>query len=144
MATDSVQNAWRTYIQEGRNFRTESRKQIEKFVQRLVKEGQLRSDQVQASVDDIQKRSEKAVDDFRKRVRGVMQDELKRVGVATKSDLDKLERKIGRVEKQVTGIKKPAAKRATKSSTSKKSPASRSRSTTTKKSPARRSSSTKK
>lgn len=149
MAQASIQDAWRTYIQEGRNLREESRKQIESFVKRLVKEGQVRSDQVQGTVDDIQKRSEKALTDFRKRVRGVIQDELTRVGVATKSDIDRIERKIGRVEKQVAEVKRvptPAgrSRAGAGSSTPKKTSTGRARASTTKRTPARRSSSTKK
>lgn len=114
-----LQNAWREYIQEGRLLGNESRKQVETFVRRLVKEGELRTDQVQQAIDEIQRRSKKSVDELQKRIRQQLKDELNRIGVATKGDIDKLERRIDKLARQVSaaGGKAPARKPAAKKST---------------------------
>ncbi len=104
MAEKSLLNAWKEYVSEGRGLHTESRKQVEAFVKRLVREGELRSDQVQGAVDEIQKRSEKTFDAIAKRVRQTIGDELERIGVATRKDVDRLERDIAKLKKQMDGF----------------------------------------
>lgn len=108
MAVSPLQNAWRSYTQEGRLLSGDTRKQIEAFVARLVKEGELRADQVQKAIDEIQKRSQRNMEALQRRIREQLQEELQRIGVATKKDLDRLERKVNKVEKQVSDAQQAA------------------------------------
>lgn len=113
------QSAWERYIQEGRDRTQATQKQVQSFVNSMVRDGQLRAGEAQKAIDDIQARLAKQLAETQKRVRDTMRDELKRIGVATKADVDRLERKVARLEKQIatqkTAAKKPAAKAAAKS-----------------------------
>lgn len=106
MPQNPVQDAWTRYVQEGRNLREESRRQIETFVKRLVKEGELRAEQLQTTVDEIEKQSQKNITDLQKRIRGQLKEELGRIGIATRTDLDRLDKKVARLEKQIADQKK--------------------------------------
>lgn len=126
------QSAWERYIQEGRDRSQATQKQIQAFVNSMVRDGQIRASEAQKSIDDIQGRLAKQLADTQKRVRETLRDEFKRLGVATKSDLDRLERKVARLEKQIAtqktagqsaGAKKAPAKAAAKKSPAKKSAA---------------------
>lgn len=121
------QSAWERYIQEGRDRTQATQKQVQAFVNSMVRDGQLRAGEAQKAIDDIQSRLAKQLSETQKRVRDTMRDELKRLGVATKSDLDRLERKVARLEKQVStqkaAAKKPAVKKTATKTTAKKTPA---------------------
>lgn len=136
-----LQNAWREYIQEGRLLGNESRKQVETFVRRLVKEGELRTDQVQQAIDEIQRRSKKSVDELQKRIRQQLKEELNRIGVATRSDIEKLERRVDKLARQVSAsgskapARKPAAKKATTGASAAKPAAKRAASGSSARSP---------
>ncbi|MFN8103160.1 MAG: phasin family protein [Acidimicrobiia bacterium] len=119
------QSAWERYIQEGRDRSQATQKQIQAFVNSMVRDGQLRAGEAQKAIDEIQARLAKQLSDTQKRVRDTMREELKRLGVATKADLDRLERKVARLEKQVNTQKASAAKAPAKAA-AKKSPAKKS------------------
>ncbi len=111
----------------------DSQKQIGELVARLVKEGETRADQMQTAVGDWGGKSRKGVAEFQERIRIAIRDELKRLGVATKSDVDKLDRKIARVEKQLADVAKSESSAPTRPARSprpaRKSSTSSSRST---------------
>lgn len=121
------QSAWERYIQEGRDRTQATQKQVQAFVNSMVRDGQLRAGEAQKAIDDIQGRLAKQLADTQKRVRDTMRDELKRIGVATKSDLDRLERKVARLEKQLSAQKatgkQTAAKKTASKTTAKKTAA---------------------
>lgn len=121
------QSAWERYIQEGRDRSQATQKQIQAFVNSMVRDGQLRAGETQKAIDEIQARLAKQLAETQKRVRDTMREELKRLGVATKADLDRLERKVARLEKQLNSQKTAAANKApakvAAKSAAKKSPA---------------------
>lgn len=126
------QSAWDRYIREGRDRTQATQKQIQAFVNSMVRDGQLRASEAQKAMDDIQSRLAKQLADTQKRVRETLREEFKRLGVATKADLDRLERKVARLEKQLAtqktagqpaGAKKAPAKAAAKKAPAKKSAA---------------------
>lgn len=121
------QSAWERYIQEGRDRTQATQKQVQSFVNSMVRDGQLRAGEAQKAIDDIQSRLAKQLSETQKRVRATMRDELKRIGVATKADVDRLERKVARLEKQIASqkaaAKKPAVKKSAAKSPAKKSTA---------------------
>ncbi|MBX7158945.1 MAG: phasin family protein [Acidimicrobiia bacterium] len=121
-------SAWERYIREGRDRTQATQRQIQAFVNNMVRDGQLRAGEAQKAIDDIQGRLAKQLADTQKRVRETIRDELKRIGVATKSDLDRLERKVARLEKQIATQKasKSAPAKAASKSAAKKSPAKKS------------------
>jgi len=124
----AAQSAWQRYVQEGRDRTNATQAQIESFVNQMVKEGQVRAAEAGKAVDDIQARLSRQAAQTQKRIRGVITDELKRLGLATKSDVDRLERKVARLEKQLAGAggakKTAAAKKASPAkSTAKKAAA---------------------
>lgn len=135
----AAQTAWQRYIQEGRDRTHTTQAQIESFVNQMVKEGQVRAAEAQKAADDIQNRLQKQASQTQKRIRDGIRDEFKRLGLATRSDVDRLERKVARLEKQLSAsggsprkaaakkapaakptVKKSAAKKATTKSTAKK------------------------
>ena len=84
----------------------------------LVAQGHLARDQIGAAVDDIVDMSRRRTDDLRKIVRKEVQRQLSVLGVATKSDLEKLERRLTKMSKETkkadsvkAAKKKPAAKK---------------------------------
>lgn len=106
------QSAWERYIREGRDRTQATQKQIQTFVNNMVRDGQLRATEAQKAIDDIQARLTKQFTDTQKRVRETIREEFKRLGVATKADLDRVERKVARLEKQLSTQKASAAKKA--------------------------------
>ena len=76
---------------------------------------------------DLLERSKQNRDEMLKVVRGEIQNQIASLGVATKRDLERMERRIARLESNAKEAKKKSTSRATKSppkSTKKKSTAS--------------------
>jgi polyhydroxyalkanoate synthesis regulator phasin len=76
---------------------------------------------------DLLERSKQNRDEMLKVIRGEIQNQIASLGVATKRDLERMERRIARLESNAKEAKKKTTSRATKSrpkSTTKKSTAS--------------------
>lgn len=75
---------------------------------------------------DLVERSKQNRDEFMKLIKGEIQNQIAALGVATKRDLERLERRVTRMEGQVKELnqKKAATKRTTAKKTAKKTTSS--------------------
>jgi polyhydroxyalkanoate synthesis regulator phasin len=106
-----------------------TRHRAEQIVRDLVQRGDVRREQASAAVREIMDASRQSRLEFVKYVRGEIQAQVANLGVASKRDVERLERRITRLESQRrTGAKQSAAKKSTRKSTKatsqRKSPAS--------------------
>src|SRR5688500_6676045 len=116
------------YLDAGIAFTTLTQARAEALVKDLVKAGEDQADQARDTVTDLlersRKNSEKLLDSVRKEVR----NQITSLGLASKSDLDRLEARIASLFGAAPAARKaaarPAAKKATaKRATAKKAPA---------------------
>jgi polyhydroxyalkanoate synthesis regulator phasin len=111
---------WKRALDTGAQFTEMRRSQARKLASDLVAQGQLARNQVSAYVDDLVEASRKRSEQLRAIVRTEVERQLGVIGVATKKDLDALERKLRAANgaKPVRGagtkpgVKKAATKRA--------------------------------
>jgi polyhydroxyalkanoate synthesis regulator phasin len=148
-------DVFKRYLDAGLEFRSLTRTRAEALVRDLVKAGEVQADQARDAVSDLLERSrrnsEKLLDTVRKEVRAQVTER----GLASKSDLDKLEARIARLfgsaakpakaaagkvarpAKKAPAKKKAAAKKApAKKAAAKKAPAKKK--AAAKKAPARK------
>jgi len=111
---------WRQYLEAGMQVGEMTRAQAQRLVRQLVKEGQVAEERARSYVDDIMARSRKRTDELTALVRREVAGQLSSLGLATKADLDALERKLTKGAKQPTQAK-ARAKASTGSKTSKTS-----------------------
>lgn len=109
------------YLDAGMEFTHLRRSQANKIVRELVKNGQLAQERTQSYVDELLERSRKRTDALVETVRTEVRGQFEMLGIATKDDLERLERKIARSGK-AAGAKKvptksPAKNPATKAKT---------------------------
>jgi len=124
---------WKRVLETGAQFTELRRSQAREVVADLVAQGQLARDQMSAAVDEVIEISRRRSDNLKKVVQSEVQRQLGAIGLATKSDLNALERRLTRTAKETT--RKGPAKKATKKP-SKRAPAKR---PSAKKAPAKRS-----
>jgi polyhydroxyalkanoate synthesis regulator phasin len=118
---------WRQALDAGMQFTALTRAEAQRRAQQLVREGQLAQERVQSFVDDLVRTSRDRADALVEVVRREIQRQVEALGIATKSDLDRLESRVRKAEKSTprksaggaTG-KKAAAKRVTKKVPAKK------------------------
>jgi polyhydroxyalkanoate synthesis regulator phasin len=111
---------WKRALDTGVHFTEVRRSQARKVASDLVAQGQLARNQVSAYVDGVVERSKRTSEELRNIVRAEVERQLGAIGIATKRDLDALERRMRAVNgtKAVRGagtkpaVKKAAAKRA--------------------------------
>jgi len=107
-------------LDTGVHFTEVRRSQARKLASDLVAQGQLARNQVGAYVDGVVERSKRTSEELRNIVRAEVERQLGVIGIATKRDLDALERRLRGVSgtKSTRGagtkpaVKKAAAKRA--------------------------------
>jgi polyhydroxyalkanoate synthesis regulator phasin len=109
---------WKRALDTGTQFTEMRRSQARKLASDLVAQGQLARNQVSAYVDELVEASRKRSEQLRAIVRTEVERQLRVIGVATKSDLDALERKLraangakSRGAGTKPGVKKAATKR---------------------------------
>lgn len=118
----------RRYLDAGIAFTQMTRQRAEAIVKDLVNAGEMQRDQTQQFVDELVERSRKNTEMLLDTVRKEVADQLSNLGLATKADLDALERRIGgrstgasatkatttakSAAKKVTAAPKKAAKKA--------------------------------
>ena len=108
-------------IETGMNFTELRRSQARQIVSELVAQGQLARDQATATVDEMLDLSRRRREDLRSFVQTEIQRQVRALGIATRDDLDRLERKLAG---KTTPTKRTPAKAAVaKKSTAKKSTA---------------------
>ncbi len=109
---------WKRVLSTGMEFTEMRRSQARSLVNDLVAQGHLARDQMSAAVDEVLELSRRRSDDLRKVVQNEVQRQLGALGLATKADLQALERRVTRAD----GGVRPAAKKA---AAKKKAPASK-------------------
>src|SRR5262245_19623932 len=106
---------WKRYLEAGMQFTELRRSQARAVASELVSQGQLARDQVSGAVDEIVAMSRRRSDELRAIVQKEVQRQLHALGLATKADVERLERKIRDVKKASTKAAKkksaPAAKK---------------------------------
>ena len=101
-----------------------TRHQAEQIVKDLVKAGDVRRQQASSAAREIYDRSRENRKQLTNIVRTEIQNQIQNLGLASKRDLERLERRVARLESE---RKKTTAKKSTsKKSTAKKTTSSRS------------------
>ncbi len=101
-----------------------TRHQAEQIIKDLVKAGDVRRQQASSAARDLYDRSRENRKLLTNIIRSEIQNQVQNLGLASKRDLDRLERRIARLESE---RKKTAVKRSTpKKSTAKKTTSTRS------------------
>ena len=109
---------WKQLIETGMQFTEMRRSQAKRVAQELLSQGQIARDQVASTVDELVEMSRRRTDELSRIVRHEVQRQLGALGLATKEDLERLERRVAAVS---TGP--VAARKATKKAAAKKAPA---------------------
>ncbi len=109
---------WKRVLETGMQFTELRRSQARAIVNDLVAQGHLAREQMGAAVDEVVEMSRRRSEDLRKVVQHEVQRQLGVLGLATKADLNALERRLTRANREAT--KKKKAGPAKKSSSSKK------------------------
>jgi polyhydroxyalkanoate synthesis regulator phasin len=102
---------WKQVLEAGQQFTELRRSQARTLAADLVASGQIARDQMASAVDDLLDLSKRRTDQLRTVVQKEVQRQLRTLGVATKRDLDALER---RMAKQLRDARKGPTKKATK------------------------------
>ena len=116
------------YLDAGVAFTTLTQTRAEALVKDLVKAGEVQADQARDTVTDLLERSRKNSEKLFEAVRKEVRNQITSLGLASKSDLDRLEARIASLFGAAPAARKaaarPAAKKATaKRATAKKAPA---------------------
>lgn len=101
-----------------------TRHQAEQIVKDLVKAGDVRRQQASSAARDLYDRSRENRKQLTSIVRTEIQNQIQNLGLASKRDLERLERRIARLEserKKTTAKKSTAKKSAAKKTTSSRS-----------------------
>jgi polyhydroxyalkanoate synthesis regulator phasin len=117
---------WRRVMETGMQFTELRRSQARAIVVELVAQGHLARDQMSAAVDEVVDMSRRRSDDVRKLVQHEVQRQLGALGLATKSDLAALERRLERTTRDAAAnppAKQAAARKAPAKTTAKQAPA---------------------
>lgn len=113
---------WKQLIETGMSFTELRRSQARQIVSELVAQGQLAQDKASAAVDELLEFSRRRREDVREMVATEIQRQVRALGIATHTDLAKLERKLG-ASKATATKKAPAKKAPAKKASTKKAPA---------------------
>lgn len=102
-----------------------TRHQAEQVIKDLVKAGDIRRQQASSAARELYERSRENRKQLTAIVRAEIQNQIQNLGLATKRDVERLERRVARLE---SDRKKSTSKKSTaKKSTAKKTTAARSR-----------------
>jgi polyhydroxyalkanoate synthesis regulator phasin len=104
-----------------------TRHRAEQIVKDLVQRGDVRREQASSAVRDIMDISRQSRQELIGFVRAEIQTQVANLGVASKRDVERLERRIARLEgqgKKKTAKRSSAKKASTKRTTQRKSPSS--------------------
>lgn len=115
-----VDTAWQRYLEIASGLTNVTRKKAEAAVKGLVKRGEIAAERTEKAVDDLLTRSEQNRKVLSDLVSQETERNVKRLGLATKKDLERLERKVDRLASGATP-QKSAKKSAKKGSSAKKS-----------------------
>lgn len=118
-----------------------TRNRAEQIVRDLVKSGDVRRDKASSTVKELLSFAKENRKDLVAMLRGEVESQIDNLGLVTKRELQRLERRITRLEDRATAGGSSSSRSTAKSGTTKKSTAKKS--ATKKKSTAKRSSATK-
>ena len=123
------------YVDAAVSFTAITQARAEALVKDLVKAGEVQADQARDAVSDLLERSRKSSENLLDTVRTEVRQQITNLGLASQSDLDRIEQRISSLLDTVTASTKKASapakttakKTATKASTTakKKAPAKR-------------------
>ena len=91
---------WQRVLETGMQFTELRRSQARAIVSDLVAQGRLGRDQMSAAVDEVIEISRRRSDDLRKVVQNEVQRQLGALGLATRADLNALERRLTRANRE--------------------------------------------
>jgi polyhydroxyalkanoate synthesis regulator phasin len=118
---------WKQALEAGMQFTQMRRSQARAIANDLADKGQLARDQIASAVDDLVDMSKRRTDELGKIVQKEVQRQLGALGVATKSDIAALERRLAKATKETKRADRVRASGATtKKSAAKKSPTKKS------------------
>lgn len=113
-----MNKAWQKYLDMASGLTNVTRKRAEQVVRSLVKQGEIATDRTEKAVDELLSRSESNRKAVASIVRSETERAVSRLGLARQKDVEKLERKIDKLERQ-GGTGGSAAKKSSKKSTKK-------------------------
>jgi polyhydroxyalkanoate synthesis regulator phasin len=113
---------WKQLVEAGMQFTEMRRSQAKRIAQDLMAQGQIARDQVAATVDELVEMSRRRTDELTRIVRQEVQRQLGALGIATRDDLERVERRIAAVASPAS---KAAKKAPAKKTTAKRAPAKR-------------------
>jgi polyhydroxyalkanoate synthesis regulator phasin len=103
---------WKQLIEAGMQFTEMRRSQAKRVAQELVSQGQIARDQLAATVDELVEMSRRRTEELTQVVRQEVQRQLGALGLATKEDLERVERRVAGVTGTASGARKAPAKKA--------------------------------
>jgi polyhydroxyalkanoate synthesis regulator phasin len=113
---------WKQLVEAGMQFTEMRRSQAKRIAQDLMAQGQIARDQVAATVDELVDMSRRRTDELTRIVRQEVQRQLGALGIATRDDLERVERRLAAVTSPASkAVKKAPAKKTT----AKRAPAKR-------------------
>jgi polyhydroxyalkanoate synthesis regulator phasin len=120
---DAVEKTWQKYVESASGLTEVTRRRAEQIVRSLVKQGEIAADNMERAVEDLLQRSEENRKAVASLVRSESERAVGRFGLARKRDVERLEKQVDRLEKELRdlrGPKKASKKAAKKSATSKR------------------------
>ncbi len=130
-------NILRRYLDAGMAFTQLTQSRAEAIVRDLVQAGEVQTGQAQATVAELVERSRKNTERLFEQVRRDVRDQVSNLGLATKSDISRLERQISTLSTRSGGAATSASKTSASKTSARKTSA---RKTSATKSPAKKSS----
>jgi polyhydroxyalkanoate synthesis regulator phasin len=122
---------WKRVLETGMNFTELRRSQAYRLATELVAQGQLARDQIGAAVDELVEISRRRSEELRAIVAAEVQRQLSALGLATKRDLDALERRLRGKTPAAKASPKTAKPTGAKRAAAKKTPAKKTPATKT-------------
>lgn len=113
-------NAWQRYAELASGVREVTRKRAEQVVNQLVKQGAAAAEQAEKLVEELVERSRRNREALLSTIRREAERAVRTVGFVRRSELERLEKRIAELEKQVKAAGRAPAKKAAKKTTAKK------------------------
>jgi len=83
---------------------------VRRYGQKLAKEGKLSEEEGQKLVDDLLKQSKKSKADLKNNINKSVKESVVEMDLATKSDITRVNTRLTRIEKSISGKAKPKTK----------------------------------
>jgi 4-nitrophenyl phosphatase len=122
----SSNDLFKRYLDAGLAFTALTQARAEALVKDLVKAGEVQADQARDTVTDLVERSRKTAEKLAETVRDEVTTQIANLGLASRTDIEKLEQRLASIVESATGPVRKATNRATapvKKAAAKKAPA---------------------